>query len=48
VGRCGKRLIKEYVHVAPDGTETVGKQLLDVMHMIGERGGTWKKRSVRR
>lgn len=48
MGKCGKRLVKLWVYVAPDGTEYEMQHLTDVMNRVRDEGGTWEKRYVRR
>jgi hypothetical protein len=48
MGKCGKRLYKEWIYVAPDGTEVVCKNLVDAVMMVANRGGRYYRRSQRR
>jgi len=48
VGRCGKRLYKEWIYVAPDGTEHLCVNLVDCVQLVASQGGSYYRRSQRR
>jgi len=47
MGRCGKRLVRQFVHIAPDGTETVYPEPVGMMNAVAQQGGKWERRSKR-
>lgn len=46
-GKCGKRLVHDWVHTAPDGTQTVHEDITAVMNLMATQGGQIAKRSRR-
>lgn len=46
-GRCGKRLVKDWVHTAPDGTQTFHDEITAAMNLMATQGGQIAQRSRR-
>lgn len=45
--KCGKRLVHDWVHTAPDGTQTFHDEITTVMNLMATQGGQIAKRSRR-
>jgi hypothetical protein len=48
MGKCGKRLYKEWIYVHPDGTEHVCRELIVCVEKAASQGGRYYLRSQRR
>lgn len=48
MGKCGKKLIYEWVHVAPDGTRTTMRDLTSAINKANTDGGEWVRHRERR